>query len=88
MGVEYRCDKCAIVAVDIEHFATIGIALVPKSTHHSPIRMLRPQLWCDTCLGKIDVRMSKFQVVIEPQTKLEDLIRELIADEIENSKGN
>ena len=55
MGIEYRCDKCEHVKYDINDVSTIGIAILPKSTHHSPIRMLKPQLWCTSCLHKVGI---------------------------------
>lgn len=88
MGVEYRCDKCSRMNRDIERMSTIGIAVALKSTNTASSRVIKPQLWCEICLGDVGIHMSTYQVVVEQKASLEDLLRKLITDEIENSKGN
>lgn len=87
MGVEYRCDKCEHVKYDLDGVGTIGIAFVPRSTRLSPMSMIKPQLWCASCLHKVGIQMSTYQVGAASKATLEDLLRELVIDEIENSKG-
>ena len=92
MGVEYRCDKCLWREDTPERMNVIGVGVIPKTsttniTTISVARIIKPQLWCNECLNGAGISTTAYQVVTEPKTTLEDLLRELIIDEIENSKG-
>ena len=84
----YTCDKCSHEQENGKGFWNIGIVLSPGETPpYKKIDHPQKALWCDKCVIEMGVKpLPEEKTPLNP-ISLEDLVREIVVEEIENNQG-
>lgn len=94
---KYTCDRdgCGHVQETSDQMWTVLVAYASVDTHYSNINSERftrskEQMWCRNCMAKVGLlgfmRVSDEEKVQTPPPTLEDLVRELAREEIEQAR--
>jgi hypothetical protein len=89
--VTYHCDRCRYARKAIEsgrRFNRVRIHMqeLMRDDHYSNI-LAREALWCDACCEEMQVRVPFPPPAEPPKIGFEELVREIVRSEFENTGG-
>jgi len=87
MAIIYECDRCTHHNTDPTDFYVVRIACTQQqvSGYSHPMSASPQRLWCESCTKEAGLKWVRTVNVPEPPT-FEDMIREIVQDEIQNSQ--